>query len=379
MCERHLPTSLSGSGSRAEPKCWYRPPDLRAALVPGNVSAVDWIKLDVAVAPRSLTWDGEGLVDWVGGGTRYSLDGAVTRAPINYAFDFDEATALPGSDWAIIYERLGTKALLLKAGNIVRELNRSFYQAQVYSYPACLLRAPDERVLVAHCPEEYNRLELEDASTGERLTASASRSPQDFFHSRLQPSPGGKWLLSAGWVWHPFDALVWFDVAAALADGNTLDRFIHQTTHSRHVGFVEESSASWQNETKLLISGGSDEEDPEEAAQFSGPRIPANGLAVYDIATDKFQASCSFGHPAGKTMPIGQTHVVTFFEHPRLYRINGGVLEHEWPEIQSGDETSSIRGYSSKPLPPTALDSNRRRFAVANSRTIHVVTVTDFA
>jgi hypothetical protein len=352
---------------------------LRATLGPGNVSAVDWIKLDAEVEPRSLTWDGDALVDWVGGGARYNLDGSVTRAPVNYAYDFDGTTALPGSDWAIIYKRLGTKALLLEAGKVVRELNRSFYQAHVYTYPACLLRAPDGRVLVAHCPEEYNRIELDDAATGERLTALATRKPEDFFHSRLQPSPDGKWLLSAGWVWHPFDALVWFDVAAALADGSTLDRFIHGTPHSRHIGFVEESCASWQDETKILISGGSEEEDPEEAAQFAGPRITANGLAVYDVATNKFLASCSLAHPAGKAMPIGQTHVVTFVHHPRLYRIEGGVLEHEWPEIQSGDETSSIRGYSSKPLPPIALDPSRRRFAVANGRTIHVVGIADCA
>jgi hypothetical protein len=338
-------------------------------------SGVDWLKLEAEVDPRSLAWDGDLLVDWVGGGARYNLDGSATRSRVNYAYDFDAATALPNSDWAIIYRRLGTKALLLKRGEVVRELNRSFYQAHVYTYPVCLLRALDGRVLVAHCPEEYNRIELEDASTGERLTASAKREPADFFHSRLQPSPDGKWLLSAGWVWHPFDALVWFDVAAALADGSTLDRLAHHTTHSRHVGFVEESSATWQNETRILIGGGSDEEDPEEAAQLPEPRITANGLAVYDVVEDTFLASCSFGHPAGKMMPIGHTHVVTLFDHPRLYRIEGGVLEREWPEIQSGNETSSIRGYSPKPLPPTALDPNGRRFAVANGRTIHVVRI----
>ena len=78
-------------------------------------------------------------------------------------------------------------------------------------------------------------------------------------------------------------------------------------------------------------------------------------------------------------MPIQQTHVVTFVDHPRLYRIDGGVLEHEWPEIQSGDETSGIRGYSPKPLPPMALDPKRRSFAVANGRTIHVIRIAHLA
>ncbi|MET0791687.1 MAG: hypothetical protein ABW061_09225, partial [Polyangiaceae bacterium] len=164
----------------------------------------------MAVEPRSLAWDGDVLVDWVAGGTRYHLDGTIIRAGISWAYEFDAATALSNSPWAVIYERLGTKALLLKHGTLVRELNRSFYHAQVYAYPVSLLLAPGGRVVVAHCPDEYNRIEIEDANTGERLTASSKRKPEDFFHSRLQPSPDGKWLLSAGWVWHPFDALCWF-------------------------------------------------------------------------------------------------------------------------------------------------------------------------
>ena len=49
-----------------------------------------------------------------------------------------------------------------------------------------------------HCPREYNRLEVEVAATGERLTPEVDRRPQDFFHSRLAVSPDGLRLLSAG-------------------------------------------------------------------------------------------------------------------------------------------------------------------------------------
>ena len=82
-----------------------------------------------------MAWDGDELVDWVGGGTRYSLDGSATRARVNWAYDFDRATTLPNSDWAIIYKELGTKALVLRAGEFVRELNRSFYEAHVLRLP----------------------------------------------------------------------------------------------------------------------------------------------------------------------------------------------------------------------------------------------------
>ncbi len=64
----------------------------------------------------------------------------------------------------------------------------------------------------------YNRLEIEDARTGEPLTAGPEREPDDFFHSRLAVSPSGRYLLSAGWVWHPWGCLVVFDLRQALAD-----------------------------------------------------------------------------------------------------------------------------------------------------------------
>jgi hypothetical protein len=80
----------------------------------------------------------------------------------------------------VIYERLGTKGLLLHEGRIVRELDRSYYHASAYEYPVALFNDPDGRVLLAHCLGNYCRLELEEAETGRPLTASADRKPSDF-------------------------------------------------------------------------------------------------------------------------------------------------------------------------------------------------------
>ena len=41
--------------------------------------------------PRSLTWHGDELVDWVGGCTIYNLDGSISPPRINYAYRFDHA------------------------------------------------------------------------------------------------------------------------------------------------------------------------------------------------------------------------------------------------------------------------------------------------
>lgn len=149
---------------------------------------------------RSLAWLEDGLVDWVGGGARYGLDGSIRRAGVNYAYRFDAAVSTADGRFAVIYERTGTKGLVLREGNILREINRSFNQAHVYEYPICLWTRKDGRSLMAHCPDDYDRLEIDDLETGERLIPSSDRTSVDFFHSRLQISPNGTRLLSAGWV-----------------------------------------------------------------------------------------------------------------------------------------------------------------------------------
>ena len=96
---------------------------------------------------------------------------------------------------AVIYERLGTKGLLLDDGRIVRELDRSFYDADVFEPDWSI---SDGRVLP--------RIALKTTAVsnsggnGRPLTASADRKPSDLFHSRLAASPHGKRLLSAGWL-----------------------------------------------------------------------------------------------------------------------------------------------------------------------------------
>src|SRR5512142_2915226 len=86
----------------------------------------------------SLTWCGDSLVDWVCGGTVFYLDGTRKEANVRWAFPFDAACATKDGHFAVIYQRLGTKALLLRDGKFLRELNRSFYHAHVYEYPVCI-------------------------------------------------------------------------------------------------------------------------------------------------------------------------------------------------------------------------------------------------
>ncbi|TGU36522.1 hypothetical protein EN795_36765, partial [bacterium M00.F.Ca.ET.152.01.1.1] len=67
-----------------------------------------------ATGIKSLCWRGDELVDWVGGGRSFAADGTERDPSVNYAYRFDAATASPDGRYAVIYERLGTKGLLLR-------------------------------------------------------------------------------------------------------------------------------------------------------------------------------------------------------------------------------------------------------------------------
>jgi len=134
------------------------------------------------VKVASLNWCGDTLVDWVRGGIVFHLDGRCEDPQVKWAFPFDASCATPDGRFAVVYERRGTQALLLRDGKPLQQLNRSSYQANVYEYPVCIWTALDGRTLIAHCPEEYCRIDIDDAETGARLTDGV-RKPRDFFHS----------------------------------------------------------------------------------------------------------------------------------------------------------------------------------------------------
>ena len=171
----------------------------------------------------TLTWVGDELIDWMNG-NRYRLDGSCSDGRYFTGYRFDAAVSLPDGEVAVLYTRTGTKGVVFHDGKIVREINRSYYFADSYEYPICLWRDEGGRPLIAHCPEDYNRIEIEDAVGGERLTASEDREPNDFFYSRLQINRACTHLLSAGWVWHPLDFTGVCTLKDALSDPRHLDR-----------------------------------------------------------------------------------------------------------------------------------------------------------
>lgn len=305
---------------------------------------------------RSLCWQRDELVDWAGGGTRFLLDGSTVRENRYFAYRFDRAATSRDGKYAVIYEALGTKGLILQGDRLVREINRSYYHAQVYEYPITLFDLPDGRVAVAHCPEAYNRLEFEEIESGERLTMRSGESP-DFFHSRLQISPDGAYLLSAGWVWHPLDLVAVYSVLEALKAPEVLDQPMSLDLPEELFGV---HAGAFQEDCNLLLVGSN---ELEEAPPFAGR---------YNLKTKRIEAKCALAAVPGTVMPVGVNHFVGFYDHPRLFELSTGKIVQEWPDLETGKQDSSIMN-GKEPVPPLAMDPTGHRFAVADAKGITAI------
>ncbi|MCC8937905.1 hypothetical protein H8A99_15845 [Bradyrhizobium sp. Arg68] len=326
---------------------------------------------------RSLCWRGDQLVDWVGGGRAFAADGTEQPARVRYSYRFDAATASPDGRFAVIYERLGTKGLLLQDGRILRELDRSFYYAGAYEYPVALFNGPDGRLLLAHCPGNYCRIELEEVETGRSLTASTDRKPSDFFHSRLAASPDGRRLLSAGWLWHPLNLVMCYDLAQALTDAHHLDG-CHNLSSLLNPGLVEESSACWLDDSRIAVAA-SAEPEQNSVEVDGGPYLQPRSLAVYDVVNRICLRAFQLDEPPGTIMALGKRYVLSLYRHPKLIDLSTGKVIHVWSELQSGLQDGSIISHlegDAKP-PPMAFNAMSNRFAIANRDSITVIEFND--
>jgi hypothetical protein len=318
-----------------------------------------------ASSVRSLVWQGDELVDWASGGQRFLLSGETVPRHVNYAFPFDAAVSSPSGEYAVIYARLGTKGLVLRRGEIVREINRSFYCADAYEYPVAILRLGDGREVLVHCPEGYCQIDFDELQTGKRLTSEPSRKPSDFFHARLIASPDGRTLASAGWIWHPVDAVRAFDVETALKDPSHLDG----------EGFgidawADETGAGFAPDGRLIVALNGIEKDGQDAIATADTPV--------EIRTFEFRSGIvpKVVHRSGRVgmlMAVGSRYVLGLHQCPKLIDATTGDVVQDWPHIRSGLQTSSILLDEERIPPPMALDPIGRRCAIADAEGITVL------
>jgi hypothetical protein len=313
---------------------------------------------------RSLIWAGDRLLDPVGGGASVGLDGSVTHRSVIWAYEFDRALASDDGQTTVLYTALGTKGLVIRGQRIIREINRSFYHANVYEFPVTAGRLHDGTEVLIHCPDDYNQLAIETLADGRRL-ASATEQAADLFQSRLRLSPDGRRLLTAGWLWHPYDVAAVYDLAHAGEDPTALDR--GDTRHEPAVNAAVES-ACWLTPDQIVLSTNLEEEplrDSDPAALGPGE------LGVWSIAQRQWIARTKTGGHTGTLHAIGG-NVLALYDHPRLLDPVTGMVMDAWPDLATGTQTSSILP-DQQPVPPVAVDAAHSRFAVASENTVTVI------
>jgi hypothetical protein len=315
---------------------------------------------------RSLCWDADTLVDWVGG-RRYPLQGLAEEFNVGSGYRFNAAVGFGAL--GVSFEALGTKGILLRdngqrrTGNyvpmsvdIIREIDRSYYHAEHYLFPVALFADAGGRTILAHCPRGYNVLDLEDVD-GHCLTPRSQESAEDVFHTRLQASVDGRWLLSNGWVWHPWRVACVYDVARAL----------EQPEYLSTTGEKVDLGDAWEGEV--------------EAATFVGGRLVCatneeqKAITVYDLDCRQHECFVELSEPAGtRMMALDDDHLVLFDGHPRILRLSTGAIVERWDDLEGGDgvHAPSVSLGACKP-PFLATDPVGGRFALGWPERIVVV------
>jgi hypothetical protein len=319
-----------------------------------------------AAGVRSLAWDGDTLVDWVAGG-RYPLAGPAEQLNVGHGYRFDAAVGLGA--WGVAFEARGTKGRVLRDNgqrqdggivpmsvDVVREIDRSYYHADDFLFPITLFRSAGGRPLLAHCPRGYNVLDLEDLVHGTCLTPRPKEGATDVFHSRLEASPDGRWLLSNGWVWHPWRVASVYDVARA----------IEQPAYLSTDGEKLDLGDAWEGEV--------------EAATFVGNRLVCAtseepcALALYDLHARRHEGLVVLSEAAGtRLMALDDDHIVLFDGHPRVLRLSTGAIIQCWEDLDGGSGVPAPGDDLTDATPCLATDPARGRFALGWPERIVVV------
>lgn len=218
--EKPLLTVCEGCAERAEDwgdsLGWKGTPEIRLEdrFVAGTVRSESWDVQPLngrCLAPLPRGWlalTESGLVDQAGFTCEVVLPVAHGKKPLLALHtSADGRYAAVGVDYgsqAIVLD-LSTKAVVL-------EVDRGAYHVEWTPYPIAFL--PGDRVVAA---TKWNRLDVFALPSGELLTDRESEGP--FFHGRLTPSPGGRWVLNDRWVWGPAGLPHVVDLEAGLRDG----------------------------------------------------------------------------------------------------------------------------------------------------------------
>ncbi|PKA14315.1 hypothetical protein CH363_19200 [Leptospira haakeii] len=273
-----------------------------------------------------------------------------------FAYKFDSSIISSSGDYVFLFEKYGTKGILLKNGEILREINRSYYHANDYEYPASFLEYQNKTYLV-HCPMSYCQLDFEDVETGNIVTQISTRKPSDIFHSRLEVSQNNEYLISKGWIWHPIDIIQLYNIKECFNDPSVLDKEYYSMP-APDLG-REICTASFIGEDQLLIGSSNEEEfDSDRTDTF-----PAKSFAIYNYAENTLSAPITPDFRFGNLVAINERQAWDTIKYPKIIDLGTGNLIHSLDDIDSGIQSSSILQFGIN-NPPLAFDNGRERLAV---------------
>ncbi|MBC8112186.1 MAG: hypothetical protein H7Y04_14105, partial [Verrucomicrobia bacterium] len=315
----------------------------------------------------NICWTGNTLTDWLSGGTQYFLDGSVKEADYGFlSFHmFDSCISSDDGAYVFVYQKLGTKGLLMKDGNIMREINRSYYMADSYEYPAAFVRAKNGKTYLVHCPVSYCQLDFEDVETGEILTNNEIRKPVDCFHARLEISPGNEYLLSKGWLWQPVDVVQVYDIEQCLLNPTLLD----VPVNSYPLLASEVAAASFIDNERLLFYTGGYIFDKKKTL-----KVPQGRLIVWNIKENKIEAVQKPDFMVGNLFAIDENFAWDLYDFPKLINLKTGKIENQIEEIDSGRQGSAIINHLDK-FPQIAFNKHTKQIAIANPDIIEILSV----
>jgi hypothetical protein len=311
---------------------------------------------------KTIDWLNNKVIDWANAGKQYSASGENEQLfhDSYSALDFNGAISSVDGKYAFVYQKLGTKGLLLKEGDLLREINRSYYYANVYEYPAAFITVNDITYLM-HCPREYSRLDIENAETGEVVTNTPGREPGGFFHSRLEISPGGTYLLSKGWHWHPREVIYAYNIKSCIENPLLLDGC--DTTPDID---VEISTASFINDDEVIIGSGEESIDEENVI------FPPRHIATWDIKENSVSSPVNVNGDFGNLFAINEDLAWDTFNYPKIINIKTGEIIDKDESVNSGKQTSSI--VSKNALAQIVFNRETKQLAIVGKESIHILT-----
>jgi hypothetical protein len=309
-----------------------------------------------------LAWDEDDLVEPMTG-RRIALDQPLARRAFSLGYPFDRTLCARGLDafWTLAYDNRGTKAVLYKNWKEHRELNRSYYFAKTFDYPIALTSINNGRVVIVHCPNSYDTVEVEDAETGEML--GKKKSDKMEFQSRFSMSEDGRFLVSAGWFWHPLGAAWLCPISAIIGTDEHCEA---------EVGF------SFGSEIDAAAFLGNDHIVVTSTSEVVNNDVPISGLGplqlgVWSIPDSKWVSVVPLQEATGSIMPWKEW-VISFHEHPKAIELATGKVVHVWNQLDSGIQIGSIE-LGEPPPPVMALNPQRGMFAVCDSNGINIVSL----